>query len=692
MSPPLNTNTRYFDLYGVYADRRVLEGLLARGIVQGAVVLPETLSRSVAAGEPVEVQILIDGSNGTTAGALQGYLRAVVADVVTEAAVNASGSVGGGRSAQLETRVWFNPEMDSSRYLIPGLVAFILVITGVISTALSIVREKELGTLEQISASPLSPVTLVLGKTLPYMALSAALAVAVFAAGYVFFGVDVAGGIGWLAVVTALFLFASLGLGILISSIADTQQVAFMVSILITFLPAFILSGFIFPIESMPHTDSACDLHRAGAVLHRRIAGHHVERRRTVGVLAGRTLPGRLCRRDVGGGCGAFENVEEPPVRMLRYLVWKEFIQLGRDRKMLPLVFVAPVVQLILLGFAADLDVQHLKTAVLDRDTTAMSRRVVRTFVAGDSFDLAGYVSSPAEAERLLLDGRASVVLTIPQGFSRAVQGGAGHESPPRLQLLVDGTNSVVGTSALNYAAGIAADLEGRLVGSVEGPTSPKPPPTLSIHSRVWYNPTMETKNFMVPGILAMLLMLVTMVLSSLAIVKEKELGTLEQLNVTPISSRQLIIGKLVPFIVIGVVDIALVLVVSQVVFAVPFRGSTVLLFGASLLFLASTLGLGLLISTVSHTQQQAMLTSAFFCHDAHVLPLGLCVSHREHAHADTSAYLRLSTALLPHDHPGRVFSREWGRRCCGMSWSHSYSSAWRSSVWLRPRFRKQAR
>jgi ABC-2 type transport system permease protein len=130
---------------------------------------------------------------------------------------------------------------------------------------------------------------------------------------------------------------------------------------------------------------------------------------------------------------------------------------------------------------------------------------------------------------------------------------------------------------------------------------------------RVWYNPELESTNFMVPGILALLLMVITMLLSSLAIVKEKELGTLEQLNVTPIKPRQLIIGKLIPFVIIGFIDVLLVIGVSRLLFAIPFRGSLLLLLGTSIIFLATTLGLGLLISTVSHNQQQAMMTAVFF-------------------------------------------------------------------------------
>ena len=244
----------YFDIRYRPQSPTELRDLFMHGEILGAVVIPQGFSRDFGRGERPVVQLLVDGTNGTTASALQGYMQAVVTGTAADRM-----AAGGGRAQAVAVapveerpRVWFNPELESNRYLIPGLVAFILVITAVISTALSLVREKELGTLEQISASPMRPVALIIGKTIPYIVISVVIAAGIFLAGWLMFGVGVAGSVLWLATVTVLFLFASLGLGILISSIADTQQVAFMISILVTFLPAFILSGFIFPIRNMP--------------------------------------------------------------------------------------------------------------------------------------------------------------------------------------------------------------------------------------------------------------------------------------------------------------------------------------------------------------------------------------------------------------------------------------------------------
>jgi ABC-2 type transport system permease protein len=248
-------NPRYFDVREYPDSAAQLYDRIRRGELQGGVVIPRGFYRDLLAGRHPPIQITVDGTDGTVASALQGYMVSVLRSVTVpeqDGTPGGDGSTVGMAGVDLRLRVWFNPELESNRYLIPGLVAFILVITAVISTALSIVREKELGTMEQLKASPIRPVELILGKTIPYTVISVIISVAIFAAGYLLFDVGVAGSIIGLAGATLLFLVASLGMGIFISSIADTQQVAFLISILVTFLPAFILSGFIFPIENMP--------------------------------------------------------------------------------------------------------------------------------------------------------------------------------------------------------------------------------------------------------------------------------------------------------------------------------------------------------------------------------------------------------------------------------------------------------
>jgi ABC-2 type transport system permease protein len=310
-------------------------------------------------------------------------------------------------------------------------------------------------------------------------------------------------------------------------------------------------------------------------------------------------------------------------MRALHTMLRKELRQLRRDKRMLPIVFIAPVFQLLLLGYAANLDVEHVALLVLDRDRSSASRALVTAFDQTETFQ----VFSRAERSRAISEGidrgRVRLALVIPAGFAADLTSGR----RPVVQLIVDGANSTVAAVALSRAAEIVRtfglDQGGRGLAGAGGPgfhlpvtgisggLEPRAP--VEVRERIWYNPQLETRRFMVPGILALLLMVMTTLLTSLAVVKEKENGTLEQLNVSPLSPRQLIAGKLVPFVLIGIVDVVLVLAVTPLLFGLFPKGSIPLLFMLTLLFLLTTLGLGLLVSTVSRTQQQAMMVSVFF-------------------------------------------------------------------------------
>jgi ABC-2 type transport system permease protein len=292
----------------------------------------------------------------------------------------------------------------------------------------------------------------------------------------------------------------------------------------------------------------------------------------------------------------------------LRSLIRKEFQQLRRDRRLLPIVFIAPVIQLLVLGYAANLDVRDIPTLLCDQDGSAVSRELASAFFRSGYFTLEASVATATAAEQYIDRGRAAMAIMIPRGFGAALS--AGH--PAQLQVIADGSRSYATIIGLNYAAMIVDRSEARLRASPASPGSPTPP-GIALETRIWYNPELKSRNFLVPGILALLLMVMTMLLTSLAIVKEKETGTLEQLIVTPLSSRVLILGKLLPFALIGFVDVLLVLAAAYLLFGIGVSGSLLLLLALSAVFLLTTLGLGLLVSTVSRNQQQAMMTAVFF-------------------------------------------------------------------------------
>jgi ABC-2 type transport system permease protein len=297
-------------------------------------------------------------------------------------------------------------------------------------------------------------------------------------------------------------------------------------------------------------------------------------------------------------------------MKNILHIIRKEFLQLRQDRKMFGISFFAPVFQLIILGYAATFDVSNIPTIVCDFDQSPSSRQLMRNFTSTEYFQIVGYFDKTSEIDNQLDDGHASVAIIIPRGFERKID--AGQSAP--LQIIADGTETSTAGIGLSYASTIVSQYsQNILLESLIKRGSVTLPARLSAEFRVWYNPELKSRNFMVPGVLGLLLMVMTMLLTSLAIVKEKELGTLEQLVVTPIKPYQLIIGKLMPFFLIGVIDVVLVVFFASLVFSLPVKGGVLLLLSLSLIFLMTTLGLGLFISTVSRTQQQAMMTAIFF-------------------------------------------------------------------------------
>jgi ABC-2 type transport system permease protein len=300
-------------------------------------------------------------------------------------------------------------------------------------------------------------------------------------------------------------------------------------------------------------------------------------------------------------------------MRRIRFLVWKELIELRRDPRLFAIVVLAPIVQLVLLGYAATTDVRNVPLVVADADASSHSRELVRRFEASRSFTVVGVVRAAEEAAAYLEDGRAWVVLAVPPGFGRSLTSGR----PETLQLVADGSDANSAGLSLGHANSLLAEYAQDLARARPAGAGWLPGPArrtgiIEPRVRVWFNPRLESRDFMIPGIIALLLLVVTTNLSSMAIVRERELGTLEQLNVTPLRRLELILGKLIPYGLVGLIDVALVLAVSVLWFQVPLRGSVLLLFGMTGVYLLSTLGLGLFVSTISSTQQQAMMTTTF--------------------------------------------------------------------------------
>lgn len=289
-------------------------------------------------------------------------------------------------------------------------------------------------------------------------------------------------------------------------------------------------------------------------------------------------------------------------------LVVKELQQLRQDRRMLPSLVVMPLLQMLALGLAANNDVRDLPLLLVDHDRSAASRALADDLTSTGIFLLAAVTDDEREADARLVDGSARLALVIPRGYGRDVASGRTVE----VQLLVDGTDSTSATVGLGHASRILAATGAEILAERLDRAGGRAPARIEVEPRVWYNPDLRSRWFYVPGILALVLMLVTMVLPSIAVVREKETGTLEQLAVTPVAPWQLVVGKLVPFALLGLIDFCLISVLVRVLFGVPLRGSFATLLAFTVLFMLSTLGLGLLVSAIARTTQQAMLASVF--------------------------------------------------------------------------------
>ena len=282
----------------------------------------------------------------------------------------------------------------------------------------------------------------------------------------------------------------------------------------------------------------------------------------------------------------------------LREFVRKELIQVFRDPRLTRIVLVAPVLQLLVFGYVVTTDVRRIPTFVVDQDHTLASRELVRTLAASGYFRITGRSDRPRDLVEALDHGAATAGVDVPRGFARAVTRG-----DATVQVLFDGTNSNTATVGSGYAERIlmAYALRDGALGSAL---------PVELRARAWFNPNLRSSDYNVPAVMGQLLLLLSLLLTSLAVVREREGGTLEQLMVSPLTAGELILGKTVPFALLAVVEMVMITAVALFWFRVPFQGSFLLLLPGGLLYILCMLGVGLLISTVSNTQQEAMLTS----------------------------------------------------------------------------------
>lgn len=297
-------------------------------------------------------------------------------------------------------------------------------------------------------------------------------------------------------------------------------------------------------------------------------------------------------------------------MKTLLHIIKKEFLQFKRDPKMFALILIAPVVQLVLLGYAANLDVEIVHTAVYDMDKSEASRDLIDNMQGSGYFSIDYYADSYDQLTDLIDKGKVIIAVVIPRDFGKKL----GRNESVKVQAIFDASDGNTSSIAGGYLQGVMSSYAGNLMAERMNISGMKliPVGNITAETRVWYNPELKTRNFMVPGIVALLLMIITLILTSLAVVKEKEIGTLEQLIVSPIKPWQIMVGKLIPFALLGFVSVIVVITAMNVIFGINVRGSIFFLFGSSSIFVLSSLGMGLFVSTITKTQQQAMMIAMF--------------------------------------------------------------------------------
>lgn len=311
----------------------------------------------------------------------------------------------------------------------------------------------------------------------------------------------------------------------------------------------------------------------------------------------------------------------------IREIVRKELRQTLREPRMRILLFGPPLIQLILFGYAVNLDVDSARVAWMDQDRTPVSRDLRAAFEGSRRFEIVANPVSDAQAQLLLDESDVQAIISILPGFSRDIERG----DTTSVQVLVDGTNSNTASIVASYAGQIVAAFSGRELAEQQraklvartlatgGPVG-LGVPSIDVRSRVWFNPDLRSRDYFVPGVVVNIITLVTLMLTAMAIVREREIGTMEQLMVTPIRPLELMLGKTLPFALAGLFEVVLITTAALLVFHIPFRGNVLLLFFCACLFLLTTVGVGLFVSTICRTQQQAVMSSFFFFTPAFML------------------------------------------------------------------------
>ncbi len=587
-----------------------------RNQAKAAVIIPPDFARRIKAGKPSPVQVVIDGTDGNNARVIQNSIRAT-----NSFFLRSSGLQKTPERVVVHTRLWFNPGRQESLYIVPGVYAVTLWIFPSLITAIAMAREKEYGTLVQVYASSLTAAELILGKGLAYLLIGLVQAFIVLGSGSLLFNLGFAGDPTPLLLGTPLFLSTSVLFGLFVGARANSQSAAVQGTATTGFLTAYLLSGFIYPISNIPfplslisfvvparyYIDLTRDAFVRGTgwssvwyvplvlILLSLLLFRGAERTLHRMQLGSSSTKTSTARR--GSKIRWFDRLVEG---RFWSLVKKETDQTLANRQLIFLLLFPPTIQLIVFGLALNPEVKHLRLGIVDSSNTLASRELVHAFTANDVFE-AHYTLREKTLSDQVHRGQLNAGLLIPTEFNRNLNRGV----PADIQLLIDAVDA--------NTAGIAAGYAAQIVGQYNRQLDPnRTPPLVDPQVTILYNPGLISSWFFVPGVLGLILTLISSLVSAAALVREKETGTLEQLLMTPAANWEILLAKVVPLYLLLLGDMLLALGIARLVFGVPFRGSLgLLLFLASLAIFVG-IGIGTLLATLSGSQIQTQLLSFF--------------------------------------------------------------------------------
>jgi ABC-2 type transport system permease protein len=562
--------------------------LLEEGRVKAALFIEPGFAEDVARGAPARAQVVIDGADNQTAGVIAGYLDGVATIASRRLGVDPPVDL-------LRTRFLFNNELNSRWFVVTGLFVVVMGVLSILMTALTVAREWETGSMELLLSTPVRPLEMIVGKLAPYLALCLAGAGLIHAAARLLFHVPFRGSLWFFSGGQHSVPVLHLGPGSIDFGAHAATATGHAVLKPHGAVARVADVRFYLPGRKHARVFPGSHLGPAGPALYGIVPGDHFEGRGTVGVGAARALAGGS-----GGGPRRFgqSQVQTGPRTVNATLVGfvrKEFRQALRDKRMRVVIFVIPVVQMTLFGLALSNEVKNVRLSVQSPPSDRLMGDLRNAALGSGWFHAAPDRGDPV---RLLETGQADAVLVAPGGGStRARERGDG-----RAQLLIDGTNAIRARAIDGYVHALARRAQGET-----------PPPAVALDVRTLYNPTLTTAVYLVPGVMGLILGLITILLTSMSLAREREMGTLETLLAAPVPRWEIFVGKTLPFVLLGLADVPLLAGFAHVVFGVPVRGPLWALALNAGAFVVTMVAAGTLISTFAKNQQQAMMGGFLF-------------------------------------------------------------------------------